>query len=144
MARLKYRHSFIVCEDIPDATIVFLANLATNERDRFISLALQSPAEQCEQVRSTSSKLYSRRFEHRPILWALKTALKQVARIREGKAEPSNARIERESLWQRSRGASALLALKHPKGRIIGSTPVVDFKSPGVKKHWATRRRRRP
>ena len=102
------------------------------------------PQEHCEELRKFVQRRFSRRIEDRGLLQRLTRALRRVPQFRSDRAEENRQKVKRLKRSERNRKALAAVAKSHPKGRLIGATQTIGYKSPGTKKHWGTKRKRKP
>lgn len=128
---------------IPTSEVLELANWALLSRDVFLTNAAKWSADQREELLKRASSLYNTHVDNRDALRSLIKVLHEVSEFQEKQADATRERRNAEEQSVENRRADAMLAKRHPKGDLIGSTQSIGYKSPGEKKHWGTPRKRR-
>ena len=143
MTRRKSRTESKPKWDFADSQVLTWASSAHENRERFLRRASAWPQERCEALNKFIQRLFSRRMENRGLLQRLARALRSVPQFRSDRAEEKRQEAERLKQSESNRKALAAVAKSHPKGYLIGATQITGYKSPGTKKHWGTKRKRK-
>jgi len=143
MARRKKKASAQTQEEFPVDSVMHWANQAYVAKERFLRIACRWSARRCEALTTFAMSLSRHHLEDRSVLWRLLKVLREVPAYQAANVKATEARraVEREAAANRK--ALSAVAKQHPKGHLIGATQTVGYKSPGHKKHWGTRRKRR-
>lgn len=144
MARRTVRTDLKPIFAFRDGQVIAWASSAYENKIWFVRLASKWQQERCDALNRFVQRLFSRDLQHRGLLRQLARALKEVPKFRTDREEELRQKRESLELSKQNRKALAAIDKAHPKGRLIGATKTIGFKSPGNKKLWGTRRKRRP
>ena len=143
MARRKAKTEVKLKWDFADSQVLAWASSAYGNKARFIRMASAWPQEHCDALNKVIQRLFSRRMEDRGLLQRLARTLRDVPQFRSDRAEEGRQKVKRLKQAERHRKALAAVAKAHPKRHLIGATQTIGYKSPGTKRHWGTKRKRR-
>ena len=143
MARRKAKTEAKLKWDFVDSQVLAWASSAYGNKARFLRLASAWPQERCDALYKFIQRLFSRRMEDRGLLQRFARTLRTVPHFRDDRAEEERQLAKRLKQSEKNRKALAAVAKAHPKGYLIGATQTIGYKSPGTKRHWGTKRKRR-
>jgi len=123
--------------------VLLLALEAIKNKTKFVRLASRVPHEQRDALSRYAMTLSRARPNDRATFWHLLRVLGKVPQFEKDEMEMSSRRRMSLELSIQDRQALALLVKSHSLGRLIGATQTINFKSPGNKPHWGTKRKRR-
>lgn len=125
------------------AEVIEVARIAQQNEAQFARIAASLPRSINEQLYRTAKRYWASRPNDRGLLRCLLQALRRLPKAEAARLEAERIKAARRLAFASHREESAALSSLHPLGYLIGNTPVVSHLSPGTKKHWGTRRKRR-